>query len=335
MLSSRKKLLAVDIGSHSIKALEVVANGYGVQVQDLACVEIASSDDRLGALKRFVREHHLAGSPCVTSVSGRNVIVRYVPMPKMTEAELKSAIQFEANKYIPFEIDEVVVDCGSVEEKPDTNEMRVVLVAVKRTEIDEHCAMLEEADLVPKVVDIDGFALSNAFDLTGPEVAAGEVVALVDVGAAKTTITVSRDGIPLFTREIYVAGSQFTESVSLSLNLDALASDRLKGEPGEQVEQIKGAVAPRIEELANEVSLSFDFFENESESVVAGVYLSGGSALLPGLDESLSQRLGKPVGVWQPTEGLRFGSSQIEESAKTEGPKLAVAVGLAARIRGN
>ncbi len=326
-------MLAVDIGSHTVKALEVTPTGNFLQVQDFACVDIPSPEDRLGTLRRFVQEHRLGGSPTISAVSGRDVIVRYVPMPKMTETELKSAIEFEANKYIPFEIDEVSVDCGSIEDRPDTSEMRVVLVAVKRTLIDEHCAMLEEADLRPSVIDIDGFALSNAFDLAGPE-GSEDVIALVDVGASKTTVTVSRGGIPLFTREVYVAGSQFSEGVARAFDVDAPESERLKGEPGDNLEQVKSAVGPPVAELANEVALSFDFFENESESVVGEVYLSGGSALLAGLDETLSQRLGKPVNPWDPAVGLRYRTAQLEDAVREHGAKLAVAVGLASRVRG-
>ncbi|MFH0963877.1 MAG: type IV pilus assembly protein PilM [Planctomycetota bacterium] len=335
MIGKSKKMLALDIGSHSIKALEVVASGPRLVLTGFAYAEIPEEADRFDVLRRVVHENYFRGHSVVSAVSGRNVIVRFVPMQKMSPEELKSAIRFEADKYIPFGVDEVQLDCAKVAEIPATNEVKVLLVAVKKTLIDEQYALLREVGLVPAMIDVDAFALGNAFFMSSHGQDPEKVTALVDVGSNKTSITIVEKGVVHFAREVYVAGNDFSENIARKLSVNPYEVDQLKREPGEKVTEMREAVQPAIDDLANEIALSFDFFENESEKVVSNIYLSGGGALLPGLDESFAAALGKPTSLWNPVEVLenRVGGQAGEKLTRDAG-QFAISVGLASRVLG-
>jgi type IV pilus assembly protein PilM len=172
----------------------------------------------------------------VSAVSGRFVFVRYISMPVMSDEELVNAAKYELGKYIPVEVDEVLHDSQKLEElaaqEGQEPEMRVLLVAAKRTFIDEHVGILEGAGLQPAIVDVDSFALGNAYELSGminPQaIAAGKLVALVDIGASKTNINIMSDTVSYFTREFYKGGDDLTDSISKKLSLEAKDAEGLK-----------------------------------------------------------------------------------------------------------
>jgi len=335
MIRKSKKVLALDIGSHSIKALEVGVSSGRLHLTGFAYSEIAAEADRMDVLRRVVDENHFRGLPTVCSVSGRNVIVRYVPMQKMDDEELVSAIRFEADKYIPFGIEEVEIDCAKISEITSTGEMRVLLVAVKRTVIDEQYNLLTEVGLNPVIIDVDAFALGNAFSVSAIGQDPEKVTALVDIGANKTNIAIVQGGITHFAREVYVAGNNFSEQISRRLSVNPYEVDQLKRTPGDQVDAVHDAVRPAVDDLTNEVALSFDFFENESEKVVMDVYLSGGGALLDGVDQLFAQALGKPTNLWSPVDILYTRlDGQAAEKLTRDASQFTIGVGLATRILG-
>jgi type IV pilus assembly protein PilM len=157
-------------------------------------------------------------------------------MPVMSDEELVNAAKYELGKYIPVEVDEVLHDSQKLEEltaqEGQEPEMRVLLVAAKRTFIDEHVGILEGAGLQPSIVDVDSFALGNAYELSGminPQaIAAGKLVALVDIGASKTNINIMSDSISYFTREFYKGGDDLTDSISKKLSLEVKEAEALK-----------------------------------------------------------------------------------------------------------
>src|SRR4029079_8258818 len=172
----------------------------------------------------------------VSAVSGRFVFVRYISMPVMSDEELVNAAKYELGKYIPVEVDEVLHDSQKLEElaaqEGQEPEMRVLLVAAKRTFIDEHVGVLEGAGLQPAILDVDSSALGNAYELSGminPQaIAAGKLVALVDIGASKTNINIMSDSISYFTREFYKGGDDLTDSISKKLSLEVKEAEALK-----------------------------------------------------------------------------------------------------------
>ncbi len=333
MFKKTKKLLGMDIGKQSIKAVELTKVGTGLSVTDFGYVEVPGEGMEGEALQRLVSQQRLKGSNVVCAVSGRSVIVRNIIMREMPDDELKRAIPFEADKYIPFGVEEVIIDCQRLlqAEAPD-GEMRVVLVACKRNLVDEQVALLQGAGLKPVIVDVDRFALGNAFALQGG-VSDGKVVALVDIGASKTNINILQGGTSYFTREVYVAGADFNTHIARELSMEVDEAEALKKDPGEQADLVREAVASVLDDLCNEITLSFDFYQNEFDREVEEVYLSGGSSGLVGLVDSLSQAFGHPTQRWDPTQMLDMRiSPKAAGDLQAKGSQFAVAVGLASRV---
>jgi type IV pilus assembly protein PilM len=331
----RKKVaVGLDVGSHSIKSVQLTVAGSSVQISGSGYREIPSPEARAETLKQFVSDEGLKGHDVVTGVAGRSVIVRYVNMRKMDPSELKNAIRFEADKYIPFSIDEVVLDCQPIDgtENIGPEEMKVLLVAVKRNLIEEHVNLLRSAGVNPVIIDVDGFALGNAHTLVKSDSEAG-VRALVDIGSSKTNINVMDGDRSLFTREVYVGGADFSDVIGRRLNINPFEVEKIKANPGEKESEVKEAVQSVTDDLANEVRLSLNFFENEFDRQVASVVFSGGGARLVGLAEALGATFGKPAEVWDPstTFETHFGRGG-EDVFRERAPQLAVAIGLAARM---
>ena len=221
-LTRTKSLIGLDVGTHSVKAVELTWSN-GPVITGFGYADLPSPDAVPETVLDLLRENDFHSRRVVTSVSGKSVIVRYLTMFRMAPEDLRNAIRYEADKYIPFDVDEVVLDCQPFEVEGlgnlGANEMRVLLVACKRAIIDEQLRLLAVAGLHPELVDVDVFALGNAFEMsTGldPE-GVPRVSALVDVGASKTSVNLMRAGVSLFTREIHTGGSTFTTSIASRL----------------------------------------------------------------------------------------------------------------------
>lgn len=343
MFGSGKRILGVDLGSNEVKVLELVDTGDGVAVTGFESTRINSPDETRFALKEIMRHGNFKTRRCVTAVSGRSVIVRYVPLLQMSEDDLQRAIRREADKFIPFELDEVVLDCQILEQgnaRDDTErlEMRVLLVAVKRSLIDEHYAFLQEVGLQPAIVDVDAFALGNCYELRNLNVGfdpGDRVVALIDIGGNKTNINIMRGSTSYFTREVYLAGSDFTEAISRRLGIDLDEAEALKVDPKDRSPEIEECSISTLDDLGNEIQLSFDYFENQYDLEVEDVFVSGGSSRLPGLARAFQATFDREVHFWDPLENFEVRADNIDlKRLKRAGPQLAVSVGLASRLRG-
>ncbi|MDC3378915.1 pilus assembly protein PilM [Planctomycetota bacterium] len=339
LFGKSKRILAIDIGSSEIKALEVSDSGSGISLNGFASTKIGNQNETIFAIKEILRHANFKTRRCVTSVSGRSVIVRYVTMNQMPMEDLRQAIRFEADKYIPFEVDEVVMDCQILEpELPDSDgEMKVLLVAVRKSLIEEHLALLQEAGLQSAIIDVDAFALGNAFEVRARAsggLSSEKVVALIDIGSNKTNINILKGPVSYFTREVYLAGNDFTEAVSRKFNLDTAEAERLKCDPADQAPEVEEAILPTLDDLGNEIQLSFDYFENQFDRVVEEVYISGGSAQLPGLQRGFEGAFEKSVIFWNPLEQVDVKSERIDVKALNQyAGQLAVGIGLASRVR--
>lgn len=342
MFGQRRRAIALDIGSSEIKALEIEDSRTGIAVTGFAAISIGNHDETPYAIKQILRVGNFKTKNCITSVSGRSVIVRYVNMNQMPKEDLKQAIRFEADKYIPFEVDEVVMDCQILEDdigmgEGDKPEMKVLLVAVKKTLIEEHLSLLQEAGLQSLTIDVDAFALGNSFEMRSggaANLSSDRVVALVDIGANKTNINIMKGPISYFTREVYLAGNDFTDAVSRRFSLDTPEAERLKCDPQNRNGEVEEAILPTLDDLGNEIQLSFDYFENQFDRVVEEVYISGGSARLPGLERAFEGAFEKKVLFWNPLENIDVRSERIDSKVLNSfSGQLAVTIGLASRVR--
>jgi len=339
----QKALVGLDIGSSSIKAVELKSSKQGYELVSFGLEPLAQDtvvdgaimDAPLvaGAIGNIFEQQKIKTKSVATAVSGHSVIVKRVTLPAMTEEELYDRIQTEASQHIPFDIADVNLS-HQLLELVDT-QMDVLLVAVKKDKILNHTNVLAQAGKTPVVVDIDAFALQNCFEVNyDPD--PGQTVALLNVGASVMNINIVRGGIPLFTRDVSVGGNQYTDALQKELDLSFEDAERLK--KGESIagvtEEHRATVLRSVSDiLILEIQKTFDFFRaTASGENIQRIYLAGGSARVPGLTDLLREEFAMPVEELYPFRKIvinpgRHNEDQIREFA----PRLAIAVGLALR----
>jgi len=339
LIGRKKSLLGLDIGSSCVKAVELTRVGQGLVITGMGKAEVETPEAVGDAINRALKEGGIKSKRVCSSVSGRSVIHRQVPMMTIPDAELKQAMEYEADKYIPFDVTEVQLDAQRLKEGVDTDsapqgQMKVLLVAAKKTLIEEHIHLLQSVGLTPAVVDVDFLALGNAFELRNLSLGINdaEVRAMVDIGASKTDINIMRGNASFFQREIFMAGNDLTEAVAKRFGEDPKDVEKMKKDPGGALESMQDAMLPVLEDIGSEIRLSFDYHENQYDQEVKEVYISGGSVLFPGIDTMLTQIFNLPIKVWDPTEGLEITSFNPGGMGGANSD-MAIALGLASRIR--
>jgi type IV pilus assembly protein PilM len=351
MLWGKKKdVIGLDIGSSSIKLVELSEGKSGYKLQNLVISPLPPEAIVDGALMDSVTiidtiQHLIATSKTkmknvVTSVSGHSVIVKKITLPFMTEAELEESIQWEAERYIPFDINDVNIDFqifGSSPENPDV--MDVVLVAAKKDIINDYVSVIMESGLNPVIIDIDSFALENMLAINY-EVDKEETVAMANVGASITNINIIKNNISGFTRDIFKGGNQITEEIQRQLHIDYEEAEKIKvGSKMDITSQpiIQNVLKTASESLAIEIGNSLDFFQSTTTyEKINKLYLSGGGSKIKDFDIILQQQIGIPVEIVNPFKKVEYSEKNFDlEYLREIGPVMAVGVGLASRKVGD
>lgn len=343
----QKSLVGLDIGSNSIKAVELKGTKQGYELVSFGLEQLPADTVVDGAImdapavasaiSKIFDEQKIKTKNVATSVSGHSVIVKRITLPYMTEEELYDRIQAEASQHIPFDIADVNLSYQILEQM-DT-QMDVLLVAVKREKILNHTSVLAQAGKTAAVVDIDAFALQNCFLANyQADVAQGmeQTIALLNVGASVMSINIMRGEIPLFTRDVSVGGNQYTDALQKELDLGFEDAERLK--LGESVagvgDEQKASILRSVSDiLILEIQKTFDFFRaTASGENIQRIYVAGGTARVPGLAELLREEFAMPVEELYPFRKVSINTSRHSEDQIRElAPRLAIAVGLALR----
>ena len=344
----KKQVVGCDVGSSAIKIVELkpLKNGeyqlLHAAIADLspeAIVDGTIMDSSLvvEAVTRLISENSVKNNGFGGSLSGHAVIIKKIQLPSMSEAELSESIQWEAEQYIPFDINDVNLDYVVLEEAVGDT-MDVLLVAVKRDRIADYTSVIVQAGRAPALVDVDVFALQNAYEANyGTD---GGTVALVNVGASVMNINILSRGTSIFWRDVAFGGDQYTEAIQRELSLPREDSERLK--LGERlgdttIQQVVGVLNSVSEDLAAELQKTFDFFvATSSVDRLDKVVLAGGSAQVLNLDQVIKDRFQVPVEVLNPFRNIRYSESDFDpEWINRNAPAMAVAVGLAVRTAGD
>ena len=344
-----KNLVGLDIGSSAIKLVElkdVKGGGYRLVKSGLetlspeAIVDGAIMDASLvvDTVNRLATALNVRNPDFGTSLSGHSVIIKKISLPAMSPEELGESIRWEAEQYVPFDIndvnlDYVVLDSGA----GDT--MDVLLVAVKKDKIGDYTSVISQSGRNPLLVDVDAFAIQNAYEANYP-IEPNRVVALVNVGASVTNVNILSGPSTVFWRDISFGGNQFTDAVQKQLSLSFDQAEALKrGERAgdHSVQEILPILRSVTDDLAQELQKTFDFFlATTSTSKIDQLLLSGGSARIVNFDTQLKERFGMAVEVMNPFRQIDTTGSTLSEEWLTENaPSLAVAVGLAVRHVGD
>jgi type IV pilus assembly protein PilM len=269
------------------------------------------------------------------SLSGNAVIVKKITLPVMTEAELAESIYWEAEQYIPFDIQDVNLDYQIVDGERDAEargSMDVLLVAAKKEKIADYTGVIAQVGRTPLVVDVDAFALQNAYEINyGFE--KGRTVVLLNAGASAVNINILQGAQSVFTRDIAMGGNAYTEAVQKELDLPFEAAERLKqGVPvdGATVGEARPILNADTENMLSEFQKTCEFFRATAGSEqIDGIVLSGGGSRVDGLREMLEERFGTTVEAFDPFRAVAWDDRL--GAAEDAAPSAAVAVGLALR----
>ena len=346
LFKRNKPLVGLDIGSSSLKAIELTKSKKGFQLTGFAyeplgpdaVVDGAIMDARgvCESIKRSFVSGKFKPSAVATGVSGHSVIVKRVVVPAFTPDEVEASIEIDAEQYIPFDLTEVNLDYHVVGPSTTTNEepgMEVVLIAAKKDKIQNHTNVISMAGHTPEIVDIDAFAIQNAFE-TNYMVDASAPVALLNIGASLMNINITKGGMPLFIRDVSVGGNQYTDILQKELQLNFQEAEDLKlGKTGgSEAEMVQPLLESITEMLIMEVQKTFDFFrETYPSETISRVLISGGTSRMIGLAEHIQATFGYPTEILDPFNSITFGPKIDSARATTLGPAFAVAVGLALR----
>jgi len=340
-----KKLVGLDIGSSSVKAVELARKGAGYELVSLG-IEPLGQDvvvdgsimDALlvsAAIKKVVAENKIKVKEVATSVSGHSVIVKRITLSAVGDDEVAAAIPYEAQQHIPFDVSDVNLSYQVMGPAPAGGGTEVMMVAAKREKILNHTNVLSQAGRVPVVVDIDALALQNAFEVNyEPE--PGTLVALLNIGASTMNINIVRDGKPLFTRDVSVGGNQYTDTLQKELDLSFDDAELLK--QGRSLPNVStDAATPHLRSVSEilllEIQKTFDFFrQTTSPENIQAIYLAGGTAKVEGLLELLKEEFNVPIEMMDPFRRVNINPLRYDVGYTAEvAPRLCVAMGLALR----
>ena len=347
-----KSLVGLDIGSSAVKAVELKPAGKGFKVSAVG-IESLPPDTNIHRAHNEGRPVADAVSPqlankrfkakdVVASLSGNSVIVKKITLPTMTEQELSESIYWEAEQYIPFDIQDVNLDYEILE--PGTGpesqgSMEVLLVAAKKDKIADYTNVITQAGKTPVVVDVDAFALQNAYEANyglDPNV----VVALLNAGASAININVLAGTQSVFTRDVSLGGNAFTEAVQKELNLPYDTAEELKkghDVEGATYEDARAVLKAMTDNVLLEVEKTFDFFKaTAANDRIDRIMLCGGASRIEGFADALRERFGTEVEMFDPFRQVTFDAKKLGlESADEVAPVAVVAVGLALRRGGD
>jgi type IV pilus assembly protein PilM len=343
-----KALVGLDIGSSAVKAVELKPAGksyrvtaFGTQpippdsIVDGAIIDAGAVADAIRRI--FDGQKAFKAKDVCASLSGNAVIVKKITLPVMTESELAESIYWEAEQYIPFDIQDVnldyqILDAGAGPESRGS--MEVLLVAAKKEKIGDYTSVIAQAGRTPVIVDVDAFALQNAYEVNyGLE--ADRVVVLMNAGASAININILQGDQSVFTRDISMGGNAYTEAVQKELDLPFEAAEQLKkGIPvdGATFEEAQPVLHAVTENVLLEIQKTFDFFKaTASSEQMDRIVLSGGASRVDGFREMLQDRFNTAVEDFDPFRTVTWDTKKLAGDKVDMAATAAVAVGLALR----
>ncbi len=344
--------VGLDIGTSSVKIVELVSQGKGnIMVNRFGIVPLPEGALNGGIVKDYgnvastikevIRQTKINSRRVTVAIAGQTVIVRQIKIPLMTEGEAATAVKFEAERYIPFPSDEVTLDFQVIQRNEAGGEMEVMLVCAHNEVINSHLETIKMVGLSPQAMDIQPFALMRTMGMETHPIE--ESVALLDIGAGTSDLTIIKNGVPKFTRIIPLAGTRFTQIVAKTLNVDYNEAEKTKVNYSDALYdfqtssrestayQVNFAISEVLKELSMELRRSFDYYQlqNRNEEINK-LIISGGGSKIANLAEYLTNQLNVKVqGNVLPEQfncppKLR---AEFEENSS----RLAVAYGLAFR----
>jgi type IV pilus assembly protein PilM len=341
-----KNLVGLDIGSSSVKAVELGRKGANLQLLNLGFEnlqpdtivdgQIMELNNVSNVIASIFSEHQIKTARVAAGVSGHSVIVKNIVLPQMSQEELQESFSWHAEEHIPFDIADVNLDYEITGKSSES--LQVLMAACKSDKIANVKQAIQLAGKQPMVIDVDAFALQNCYEVNY-QPRAGEVVALLNIGAATMNINILNGTRSVFARDASVGGSQYTSLLQKELGLSFEQAEGVKrGMPlpeGIEARPIQPIIETVSDILALEVRKTMDFYRataEEGEAAIQKILLAGGGSKLPGLSDFLAKRFEIPVEVFNPFRQIDVDSQKFDPDYMREIiPEMAVAVGLALR----
>jgi type IV pilus assembly protein PilM len=347
MFGKKKSVAGLDIGSSSIKMVELdgklnnlnlVSLGYeNLPADTIIDGQIMELNVVSDVIQSVCMNHQVNATNVVTGVSGHSVILKNIVLPPMSKEELEESIDWHAEEHIPYDLADVSLDYQITAESPEST--NVLIAACKKERIDNIKQAIQLAGKSPVVIDVDTFALQNCYEVNYNPTD-DDVVTLLNIGAATMNVNIVKGTRSLFTRDITVGGSQFTDVLQRSLGLNFQQAEAVKrgvmdAVDGLEEKSIEPLMNNVTEIVAMEIQKTFDFYRattEDNDTVVQKILISGGGSKLVGLAEELSERLELPVEVLNPFRNIKVDPKKFDPDYLNEiVPEMAVAVGLAVR----
>jgi len=338
-----KSTLGLDIGSHSIKAVEIsregkdfilLAAGSALTPPDSLTSAVPADQEALAsAIKKLLRDTGVKSRSVNIAIPESQVFTRVIDMPQLSPRELSSAISWEAEQYIPLPLDQVNVDFTVLRDSKETGtgKMEVLLVASPKALLDKYLTILELAEVAPDCAETEIIAASRALVRSVPTV---KTVMVVSLGAQTTDIAIIRNGVLSFTRSMSAGGEAFSRALVSSLDFNPSQAEEYKKAYGLEEDKLEGkivaAVKPVIDTIVSEVKRAIAFYQEKYKGErVETILLSGGTAKLPGMVVYIAENIGIETQRANPWVGIR--RDRRFSVLDAQGPVFSVAVGLALR----
>ena len=342
----KTSMVGVDIGSSSVKAVELQGKSGDLQLLSLGFEALQSDsvvDGQImelnavsNAISSIFNEHKIKTTQVAAGVNGHSVIVKNIVLPQMSEGELQESFAWHAEEHIPFDISDVNLDYHVMDRSADA--IHVLMAACKRDKVANLKQTIQLAGKQPAVIDVDAFALQNCYELNY-EPQSGQVVALLNIGASTTNINILNGVRSVFTRDATFGGNQYTSLLQKELGLTFDQAEGVKrGMPlpeGTELREVGPILDTVSDILALEIQKTMDFYRatvEDGESAVQKILVSGGGSKLTGLVDFLARRFEVPVEMFDPFRKIRVDSRGFDPEYMREiVPEMAIAVGLALR----
>jgi type IV pilus assembly protein PilM len=348
LFKNKKEVVGIDIGSSSVKIIQLKDNKGSFQLLNAGIYPLSPEaivDNTLmdssaiaTAIKNLSTSLGIKTKDAVCSISGNSVIIRKIVLPAMPQEELEDQISWEAEQYIPFDINDVNMDFQIL--SPDSNDpskMNVLLVASKKDIINDYVAVFSQVGMQLVVVDVDSFAVQNSFEVNH-SYNSEDIIALVNIGASVMNINVIKDGITLFTRDVQMGGNLYTEEIQKQLGLSSEDAEIGKLLAHESTnEPLRNVIRKVNDTLTQEIRRSLDFYNSTAnDDRISSVFVSGGCSKVYNLINTISEKISLPVEKLNPFAKLKYNEKDFDPEYLEEiGPFMAVPVGLAIRRAGD
>jgi type IV pilus assembly protein PilM len=339
--------VGLDIGSSSIKILQVKQTGKGIRLLDFGIEplpaqtivdgSIMDQSSVVDAIQKLKTTLGIRNNRVATAISGHSVIIKKIQVPPMSPDELADQLPFEAEQHIPFRKDEVEIDYQLVNARNAQGQMELLLVAAKKEVIADYSQVIRDAKMMPTVMDVTAFTVQNAYEVNYED-SPTESVALINIGAAISNINVISEGSSSFTRDVTVGGGAFTEEIQKRANVSYEEAEAFKlaftdGATEGMPKGIEAIINEVADSVAGKLQRTIDFFLAAApDATLSRIYLSGGSARVPALQRLLQEKARVPVEILDPFRRLIIDEAKFDmDFIRAHAAEAAVVVGLALR----